>query len=163
MFITFGSFLIGVITGLLDLAVWHSLLRWAKQRHSGKASRWSIWFVTRESLLEKITGTNSETVSSPDLLTGEHANCLATNDNGASGSVRTSAFCFGVATPLKTRRQPLVSRLSMLPSLPARRSKMELAVFAKDAMMAKRPIFIPGESESHEISQTKSGASFQGG
>jgi len=45
-------------------------------------SRGAIWYVTRGGLLEKINGTNSETVSSPDFLTGENANCLAATGDG---------------------------------------------------------------------------------
>jgi alpha-D-xyloside xylohydrolase len=40
-------------------------------------------------------------------------------------------------------------------------SKIELMVFAKDAATAKGLIFLPGETESHELTLTKSGDSFK--
>ena len=40
-------------------------------------------------------------------------------------------------------------------------SKIELAVFAKDATTAKGLIFLPGETEAHELTLTKSGDSFK--
>ena len=40
-------------------------------------------------------------------------------------------------------------------------SKIELAVFAKDATTAKGLIFLPGETEAHELALTKSGDSFK--
>jgi alpha-D-xyloside xylohydrolase len=40
-------------------------------------------------------------------------------------------------------------------------SKIELAVFAKDATAAKGSVFLPGENEAHELSLTKSGGGFK--
>ena len=40
-------------------------------------------------------------------------------------------------------------------------SKIELAVFAKDATTAKGLVFLPGESVMREVSLTKSGNSFK--
>jgi alpha-D-xyloside xylohydrolase len=40
-------------------------------------------------------------------------------------------------------------------------SKIELVVYAKDATTAKGLIFMPGETESHELTLTKSGNSFK--
>jgi alpha-D-xyloside xylohydrolase len=40
-------------------------------------------------------------------------------------------------------------------------SKIELAVFAKGATTAKGLIFLPSETEAHELTMTKSGASFK--
>jgi len=40
-------------------------------------------------------------------------------------------------------------------------SKIELAVYAKDATTANGLIFLPGETEAHELSLTKSGNSFK--
>jgi alpha-D-xyloside xylohydrolase len=40
-------------------------------------------------------------------------------------------------------------------------SKIELRVFAKDATTAKGLIFLPGETEAHELTLTKSGDSFK--
>jgi alpha-D-xyloside xylohydrolase len=40
-------------------------------------------------------------------------------------------------------------------------SKIELRVFAKDATTAKGLIFLPGETDAHEVTMTKSGDSFK--
>ena len=40
-------------------------------------------------------------------------------------------------------------------------SKIELTVFAKDAATAKGLVLLPGETEAHELSLTKSGGSFK--
>ena len=40
-------------------------------------------------------------------------------------------------------------------------SKIELCVFVKDATTAKGLIFLPGETEAHELTLTKSGDSFK--
>jgi alpha-D-xyloside xylohydrolase len=40
-------------------------------------------------------------------------------------------------------------------------SKIELRVFAKDATTAKGLIFLPGETEAHELTLTKSGDNFK--
>ena len=40
-------------------------------------------------------------------------------------------------------------------------SKIELVVFAKDATTAKGQIFLPGDSELHELTLTKQGGAFK--
>ena len=40
-------------------------------------------------------------------------------------------------------------------------SKIELAVFAKDATTAKGSIFLPGNSELHELTLTKDNGAFK--
>lgn len=42
----------------------------------------TLWYLTRDNVLEKIIGTNSEQLSSQDFLNGERANCLAADVAG---------------------------------------------------------------------------------
>jgi signal transduction histidine kinase/ligand-binding sensor domain-containing protein len=42
----------------------------------------TLWYATRDGVLNRIIGTNSETLSSKDYLNGERVNCLATDSGG---------------------------------------------------------------------------------